>query len=419
MTATATRTGIVHLTERTPQISGAEMVASLVPPPQFDGRDVRVLPRRSGVPVAAGGEGRRSWRSRAWRAPRPAADSSAARRRGRSSSRASTSTAASASARPTCSRRSITRCRFAGSTSARSSSTPPSSARSATRTPSTCSAGSDLLCIDEFELDDPGDTMVMTRLLGELVASGTRLAATSNTPPNALGEGRFAAQDFLREIHAMSASFETIRIDGTDYRHRALDGHAAVLERRGVRGDDRGCRDAAASSRTTPSPHSSRTSRPCIPSRYIRLIDGLDAGRTARCRAADGSVRGAALRGVHRPRLRRAAADPCDRGDPRPRLPRGDARRRLPQEVPARDLAPGGIYPRLARRTPPARFGSAHGIRKRDVYLGAGSRNTRETRPCTPEETRTARHWDDPTLLPCVPAERFISRWIKAIQHSS
>src|SRR5690606_25092448 len=28
--------------------------------------------------------------------------------------------------------------------------------------------GSQLLCIDEFELDDPGDTMVMTRLLGEL-----------------------------------------------------------------------------------------------------------------------------------------------------------------------------------------------------------------------------------------------------------
>src|SRR5690606_6182136 len=27
--------------------------------------------------------------------------------------------------------------------------------------------GAGLLCIDEFELDDPGDTMVMTRLLGE------------------------------------------------------------------------------------------------------------------------------------------------------------------------------------------------------------------------------------------------------------
>ncbi len=88
--------------------------------------------------------------------------------------------------------------------------------------------GTQLICIDEFELDDPGDTMVMTRLLGELVGSGTKLAATSNTPPNALGEGRFAAQDFMREIHAMSASFDTLRIDGNDYRQRALDEGARV-----------------------------------------------------------------------------------------------------------------------------------------------------------------------------------------------
>src|SRR5699024_8438530 len=58
--------------------------------------------------------------------------------------------------------------------------------------------GAELVCIDEFELDDPGDTMMMTRLLTQLVESGTRIAATSNTPPNALGEGRFAAADFLR-----------------------------------------------------------------------------------------------------------------------------------------------------------------------------------------------------------------------------
>ncbi|WP_344784287.1 cell division protein ZapE [Microbacterium kribbense] len=89
--------------------------------------------------------------------------------------------------------------------------------------------GSQLLCIDEFELDDPGDTMVMTRMLGELVSGGTKLAATSNTPPNALGEGRFAAQDFMREIQAMSDRFQTIRIDGTDYRQRAVDGVAPAL----------------------------------------------------------------------------------------------------------------------------------------------------------------------------------------------
>ena len=86
--------------------------------------------------------------------------------------------------------------------------------------------GADFLAIDEFELDDPGDTMVMSRLLGELVATGTRLAATSNTPPNALGEGRFAAEDFLREITALSDKFTTLRIEGEDYRRRDFDGHA-------------------------------------------------------------------------------------------------------------------------------------------------------------------------------------------------
>lgn len=88
--------------------------------------------------------------------------------------------------------------------------------------------GATLICIDEFELDDPGDTMVMTRLLGELVKTGTRIAATSNTPPNALGEGRFAASDFLREIQAMSDNFDTLRIDGTDYRRRSVSGHAVI-----------------------------------------------------------------------------------------------------------------------------------------------------------------------------------------------
>jgi len=89
-------------------------------------------------------------------------------------------------------------------------------------------SGASLVAIDEFELDDPGDTMVMTRLLGELVQGGTRIAATSNTPPNALGEGRFAAADFLREITALSDRFEVVRIDGLDYRHRDVEGHAPV-----------------------------------------------------------------------------------------------------------------------------------------------------------------------------------------------
>lgn len=82
--------------------------------------------------------------------------------------------------------------------------------------------GHRLLCIDEFELDDPGDTVLVSSLLSRLVEQGVALAATSNTLPGKLGEGRFAAADFLREIQGLSAQFRPLRIDGQDYRHRGL-----------------------------------------------------------------------------------------------------------------------------------------------------------------------------------------------------
>jgi cell division protein ZapE len=46
------------------------------------------------------------------------------------------------------------------------------------------------------------------------------LAATSNTLPDRLGEDRFAAADFLREIQGLAAHFDVVRIEGPDYRHR-------------------------------------------------------------------------------------------------------------------------------------------------------------------------------------------------------
>jgi cell division protein ZapE len=137
-------------------------------------------------------------------------------------------------------------------------------------------AGARLICIDEFELDDPGDTMLMTRLLGELVASGTRVAATSNTPPNSLGEGRFAAVDFLREIQAMSANFEIIRIDGLDYRRRDIEGHAIAVEPDVLahlvtalleRGSSVTLDDFGTLIRHLSTVH---------PSKYIKILDGLD-----------------------------------------------------------------------------------------------------------------------------------------------
>lgn len=80
-----------------------------------------------------------------------------------------------------------------------------------------------LVCIDEFELDDPGDTVLMSRLLRELADRGIAIAATSNTLPDSLGEGRFAADDFLREIQALADRFEVLRVDGQDYRRRSVE----------------------------------------------------------------------------------------------------------------------------------------------------------------------------------------------------
>ena len=41
-----------------------------------------------------------------------------------------------------------------------------------------------------------------------------------NTLPGSLGEGRFAAADFVREIQSLANRFDVVRVDGQDYRHR-------------------------------------------------------------------------------------------------------------------------------------------------------------------------------------------------------
>jgi cell division protein ZapE len=135
----------------------------------------------------------------------------------------------------------------------------------------------ELLCIDEFELDDPGDTMLMSRLLSELGAKGIRFAATSNTPPNALGQGRFAAKDFAREISAMADRFQIVSVDGEDYRHRPVDGHtkaldqeqlAKAIEEKTSQGSQVAVDDFDALLGHLAKVH---------PSKFLKLIDGIDA----------------------------------------------------------------------------------------------------------------------------------------------
>ena len=118
-----------------------------------------------------------------------------------------------------------------------------------------------VVCIDEFELDDPGNTTLISRLLSQLVERGVSVAATSNTLPEQLGEGRFAAQDFLREINTLAAIFTTVRIDGPDYRHRDLPPAPEPLGDDEVR-DPRRARYPVR--RWTTSTRCAHTWRPCI-----------------------------------------------------------------------------------------------------------------------------------------------------------
>jgi len=133
--------------------------------------------------------------------------------------------------------------------------------------------GSVLVCIDEFELDDPGDTLLMTRLIRELSDRGVAVAATSNTLPEALGEGRFAAQDFLREIQSMAERFEVLRVDGEDYRRRDSVATITALPETTVRERAKSSDAASLDDFESLLGHLTRVH----PSRYGAMIDGVTA----------------------------------------------------------------------------------------------------------------------------------------------
>ncbi|HEX3546349.1 MAG TPA: cell division protein ZapE [Mycobacterium sp.] len=128
-----------------------------------------------------------------------------------------------------------------------------------------------VVCIDEFELDDPGNTTLISRLLSTLVERGVSVAATSNTLPEQLGEGRFAAQDFLREINTLAAIFTTVRIEGPDYRHRDLPPAPVPLS------DDAVAAGAAAVAGATLDDFDALCAHLATmhPSRYLTLIEGV------------------------------------------------------------------------------------------------------------------------------------------------
>lgn len=78
----------------------------------------------------------------------------------------------------------------------------------------------DLVCIDEFELDDPSNTRMADLLVHGLVQRGSKIAVTSNTVPGELGAGRLSVDKFRDQLIRIAAAFEDIHVPGHDYRQR-------------------------------------------------------------------------------------------------------------------------------------------------------------------------------------------------------
>ena len=133
--------------------------------------------------------------------------------------------------------------------------------------------GTRLVCIDEFELEDPANTRLTAALLRRLVAAGATVVATSNTLPNELGQGRFHAEHFKREIETLASAFDTLTLEGQDYRRRgdltppAPWPEERVLAAADAAGDRASLDDADALLAHLSTLH---------PVRYRDLVDGLD-----------------------------------------------------------------------------------------------------------------------------------------------
>lgn len=77
-----------------------------------------------------------------------------------------------------------------------------------------------LLLIDEFELDDPAMTHIMAKFFRE-INRHTLVITTSNTLPSDLGKGRiFDLENFGKQIGNIIENFESVMVDGEDYRKK-------------------------------------------------------------------------------------------------------------------------------------------------------------------------------------------------------
>ena len=82
----------------------------------------------------------------------------------------------------------------------------------------------DLICFDEFYVEDIGDAMLLGRSLEKLLASKVKMVFTSNIKPSDLYIGGLQRKSFLSAISAIENHCEVVCLESvTDYRLRELE----------------------------------------------------------------------------------------------------------------------------------------------------------------------------------------------------
>lgn len=81
-----------------------------------------------------------------------------------------------------------------------------------------------IICLDEFHVDDITDAMLLRGLLDALLNEGVTLVATSNQPPDELYKHGLQREQFLPAIALIKTFTKVIRVDGgIDHRLRLLE----------------------------------------------------------------------------------------------------------------------------------------------------------------------------------------------------
>lgn len=96
-----------------------------------------------------------------------------------------------------------------------------------------------LLCLDEFQVQDVADAMILGRLFEQLLARDVVMVFTSNTPPARLYDGGLNRQLFLPFVTLIENRMDVIELkSGPDYRLGRMAGLDVYIAPLGTKADD-------------------------------------------------------------------------------------------------------------------------------------------------------------------------------------